>query len=43
MRNNSFIINVARQGNRLPREAMDAPTTRMFQVRLDRDFSNLIQ
>jgi len=37
-----FMIKVVRQQNRLPREAADAPSRQVFEVRLDRALSNLI-
>jgi len=35
-------MRVVRHRNRLPREAVDAPSLEVFQVRLDRALSNLI-
>ncbi|KFO80641.1 hypothetical protein N303_04583, partial [Cuculus canorus] len=35
MRKNFFTMRVVRHWNRLPREAMDAPSLEMFKARLD--------
>ncbi|KFP55874.1 hypothetical protein N323_02278, partial [Cathartes aura] len=37
-----FIKRVVRHWNRLPREAVDAPSLEVFKVRLDGALSNLI-
>ncbi|KFQ91244.1 hypothetical protein Y956_01503, partial [Nipponia nippon] len=37
-----FIMRVVRHWNRLPREAVDAPSLEMFKARLDGALSNLI-
>ncbi len=38
----SFTVRVVRHWNRLPREAVDAPTLKAFKTRLDGALSNLI-
>ncbi|KFR03376.1 hypothetical protein Y956_15442, partial [Nipponia nippon] len=35
-------VRVVRPWNRLPREAVDAPSLEVFKIRLDRALSNLI-
>ncbi|KFW63711.1 hypothetical protein AS28_03848, partial [Pygoscelis adeliae] len=37
-----FFTGVVRHWNRLPREAVDAPSLEVFKVRLDEALSNLI-
>ncbi|KFQ06294.1 hypothetical protein N330_06928, partial [Leptosomus discolor] len=37
-----FIPRVVRHWNRLPKEAMDAPSLEVFKARLDRALSNLV-
>jgi len=37
-----FTMKVARHWNRLPREAVAAPTLEVFKARLDGAFSNLV-
>ncbi|KFM14029.1 hypothetical protein AS27_12673, partial [Aptenodytes forsteri] len=37
-----FTMRVVRHWNRLPREAVDAPTLKAFKIRLDGALSNLI-
>ncbi|KFP78558.1 hypothetical protein N311_02896, partial [Apaloderma vittatum] len=37
-----FSTRVARLWNRLPREAVDAPSLEMFKARLDEALSNLV-
>ena len=34
-------MRVVRHGKRLPREVLDAPSSKVFKVRLDRALSNL--
>ncbi|KFM11615.1 hypothetical protein AS27_02948, partial [Aptenodytes forsteri] len=42
IRKKFFTIRVVRHWNRLPREAVDAPSLEVFKLRLDRALSNLI-
>ncbi|KFW08994.1 hypothetical protein N327_13090, partial [Fulmarus glacialis] len=42
IRKNSFTLRVVRHWNRLPREAVDAPSLAVFRVRLARALRNLI-
>ena len=42
LRDGFFTMRVLRHWNRLPREAVDAPSLEVFKVRLDRALSNLI-
>ncbi|KFZ57816.1 hypothetical protein N321_12869, partial [Antrostomus carolinensis] len=37
-----FTVEVVRQWNRLPREAVDAPSLEVFKARLDEALSNLV-
>ncbi|KFV08427.1 hypothetical protein N339_01664, partial [Pterocles gutturalis] len=37
-----FIVRVVRHWNRLPREAVDAPSLEVFKARLDKALSNLV-
>ncbi|KFW01831.1 hypothetical protein N326_11629, partial [Eurypyga helias] len=37
-----FIMRVVRHWNRLPREAVDAPSLEVFKARLDEALSNLV-
>ncbi|KFO57480.1 hypothetical protein N302_03524, partial [Corvus brachyrhynchos] len=37
-----FIVRVVRHWNRMPREAVDAPSLKMFKARLDGALSNLV-
>ncbi|KAJ7418273.1 rna-directed dna polymerase from mobile element jockey-like [Willisornis vidua] len=38
-----FTVRVVRHWNRLPREAVDAPSLKVFKARLDRALSSLVQ
>ncbi|KFP97108.1 hypothetical protein N329_05527, partial [Haliaeetus albicilla] len=42
IRKKFFTMRVVKHWNRLPREAVDAPSLETFRVRLDRALSNLI-
>ncbi|KFW69921.1 hypothetical protein AS28_02964 [Pygoscelis adeliae] len=42
VRKKFFTMRVVKHWNRLPREAVDAPSLETFKVRLDRALSNLI-
>ena len=42
IRKKSFTIRVVRHWNRLPREAVDAPSLEVFKARLDGALSNLV-
>ncbi|KFQ63297.1 hypothetical protein N334_12746, partial [Pelecanus crispus] len=42
IRKKFFTMRVVQHWNRLPREAVDAPSLATFKVRLDRAVSNLI-
>ncbi|KFO61523.1 hypothetical protein N302_02022, partial [Corvus brachyrhynchos] len=42
IRKKFFTMRVLRHCNRLPKEAVDAPSLEVFQVRLDRALSNLV-
>ncbi|KFW68160.1 hypothetical protein AS28_12033, partial [Pygoscelis adeliae] len=42
IRKNFFTMRVMRHWNRLPREAVDAPSLEAFKVRLDGALTNLI-
>ncbi|KFQ95404.1 hypothetical protein Y956_16057, partial [Nipponia nippon] len=42
IRKKFFTMRVVKHWNRLPREAVDAPSLETFKVRLDRALSNLI-
>ncbi|KFR15107.1 hypothetical protein N306_04250, partial [Opisthocomus hoazin] len=42
IRKKSFTMRVVRHWNRLPREAVDAPSLEVFKARLDRALSNLV-
>ncbi|KFQ91953.1 hypothetical protein Y956_15974, partial [Nipponia nippon] len=42
IRNKFFMMRVVRHWNRLPREAVDAPSLEVFKVRLDGALSNLV-
>ncbi|KFQ24302.1 hypothetical protein N332_04752, partial [Mesitornis unicolor] len=42
IRKKFFTLRVVRHWNRLPREAVDAPTLEVFKARLDGAFSNLV-
>ncbi|KFP50783.1 hypothetical protein N323_06778, partial [Cathartes aura] len=42
IRKNFFTMRVVSHCNRLPSEAVDAPSLKVFKVRLDRALSNLI-
>ncbi|KFM05376.1 hypothetical protein AS27_15813, partial [Aptenodytes forsteri] len=42
IRKKFFTMRVVRQRNRLPREAVDAPSLEGFKARLDEALSNLI-
>ncbi|KFZ54286.1 hypothetical protein N321_05535, partial [Antrostomus carolinensis] len=42
IRKKFFTVRVVRHWNRLPREAVDAPSLEVFQARLDEALSNLI-
>ena len=42
IRKKYFIVRVMRHWNRLPREAMDAPSLEVFKSRLDGAWSNLV-
>ncbi|KFQ66103.1 hypothetical protein N335_13469, partial [Phaethon lepturus] len=42
IRKKFFTMRVVRHWNRLPREAVDAPSLEVFKVRLDRALSNLV-
>ncbi|KFO58405.1 hypothetical protein N302_08784, partial [Corvus brachyrhynchos] len=37
-----FAVRVVRHRNRLPREAVDAPSLELFKARLDRALHNLV-
>ncbi|KFP11088.1 hypothetical protein Z169_15635, partial [Egretta garzetta] len=42
IRKKFFTARVVRHWNRLPREAVDAPSLEMFKARLDRALGNLV-
>jgi len=42
LRKEVVMMRVVRHWNMLPREAVDAPSSKVFKVRLDRALSNLI-
>ncbi|KFQ94621.1 hypothetical protein Y956_02233, partial [Nipponia nippon] len=42
MRKKFFTMRVVRHWNRLPREAVDAPSLEVFKARLDGALSNLV-
>ncbi|KFQ35819.1 hypothetical protein N332_01141, partial [Mesitornis unicolor] len=42
IRKKLFTVRVVRHWNRLPREAVDAPSLKVFKARLDRALSNLV-
>ncbi|KFQ94217.1 hypothetical protein Y956_04552, partial [Nipponia nippon] len=42
IRKEFFTMKVVRHWNRLPREAVDAPSLEMFKARLDGALSNLV-
>ncbi|KFW63055.1 hypothetical protein AS28_00436, partial [Pygoscelis adeliae] len=42
VRKKFFIMRVVRHWNRLPREAVDAPSLELFKAWLDGAFSNLV-
>jgi len=42
MRKKFFSMRVVRHWNRLPREAVDAPSLAVFKARLDEALSNLV-
>ncbi|KFM06634.1 hypothetical protein AS27_02786, partial [Aptenodytes forsteri] len=42
IRKKLFTMRVVRHWNRLPREAVDAPSLEVFKARLDRALSNLV-
>ncbi|KFP96210.1 hypothetical protein N329_04268, partial [Haliaeetus albicilla] len=42
LRKTFLLMRVVKHGQRLPREVVDAPSLETFQVRLDRDLSNMI-
>ncbi|KFQ96207.1 hypothetical protein Y956_04769, partial [Nipponia nippon] len=42
IRKKFFTMRVVRHSNRLPREAVDAPSLAMFKARLDGALSNLV-
>ncbi|KFZ59646.1 hypothetical protein N321_02804, partial [Antrostomus carolinensis] len=42
IRKKIFTVRVVRHWNRLPREAVDAPSLEVFKARLDEALSNLI-
>ena len=42
IRKKFFTVRVVRHWNRLPREAVDAPTPEVFRARLDGALSNLV-
>ncbi|KFW64555.1 hypothetical protein AS28_12792, partial [Pygoscelis adeliae] len=42
IRKKFFTMRVVRHWNRLPREAVDAPSLEMFKARLDGALSNLV-
>ncbi|KFM07127.1 hypothetical protein AS27_08220, partial [Aptenodytes forsteri] len=42
IRKKFFTMRVARHWNRLPREAVDAPSPEVFKARLDGALSNLV-
>jgi len=42
IRKKFFILRVVRHWNRLPREAVDAPSLQVFKARLDGALSNLV-
>ena len=42
LRKNLFTVSVERHWQRLPREAVDAPSLEVFKARLDRALSNLV-
>ncbi|KFR16461.1 hypothetical protein N306_12789, partial [Opisthocomus hoazin] len=42
IRKNFFTIRVVKHWNRLPREAVDTPSMKVFKARLDGALSNLV-
>ncbi|KFV09272.1 hypothetical protein N339_04148, partial [Pterocles gutturalis] len=42
IRKKFFTVRVVRHWNRLPREAVDAPSLEVFKARLDEALSNLV-
>ncbi|KFP53255.1 hypothetical protein N323_09874, partial [Cathartes aura] len=42
IRKKFFTVRVVRHWNRLPREAVDAPSLELFKVKLDGALSNLV-
>ncbi|KFV17133.1 hypothetical protein N339_01327, partial [Pterocles gutturalis] len=42
IRRKFFTVRVVRHWNRLPREAVDAPSLEVFKARLDEALSNLV-
>ncbi|KFQ11994.1 hypothetical protein N329_01188, partial [Haliaeetus albicilla] len=42
VRKKFFMVRVVRHWNRLPREAVDAPSLEVFKARLDGALSNLV-
>ncbi|KFQ31837.1 hypothetical protein N332_14745, partial [Mesitornis unicolor] len=42
IRRKFFTVRVVRHCNRLPREAVDAPSLEVFKARLDRALDNLV-
>ncbi|KFZ60906.1 hypothetical protein N321_12562, partial [Antrostomus carolinensis] len=42
IKNKLFLVRVVRHWNRLPREAVDAPSLEVFKARLDEALSNLV-
>ncbi|KFV15481.1 hypothetical protein N339_10496, partial [Pterocles gutturalis] len=42
IRKKFFTVGVVRHWNRLPREAVDAPSLEVFKARLDEALSNLV-